>query len=299
MELVKSNVLNHLSTFEVAAREGSFTRTARALHKTTGAVSQQISLLENVLGTPLFKRHSRGIELNENGQVLFEAVQQGLSHIRHAIISIQTELNLEQEIRLKLTPSFAYKWLIPRLQKFYSEHPEIQIQSYAEAAIVDAYSGDFDLVIDYGTIPYSDSKAKLLMREALLPVMSPALMRQYDWGNDPDVWKKVMLLHDAMAWRDAGKDVEWQMWLKHNGIKTSELKGHFFSRADMAMAAAEAGVGVAMGRRSLVDEDFKHQRLCSPFTETPVDAGYFLIQHHKSEIIDKFVHWLRQEAETQ
>ncbi|MDP2574771.1 LysR substrate-binding domain-containing protein [Vibrio penaeicida] len=296
MEIVKSSIVSHLSTFEVAARVGSFTGASRILHKTTGAISQQISLLEKQLGFPLFERHSRGVQLNENGRILFESTQQGLTVIHNAIEGIRSAANTDQEIRLKLTPSFAYKWLIPRLQNFYSLYPDIQIQSYAEAAIVDAYSGDFDLAIDYGVVPYRDSRASLLFKESLLPVMSPSVMAQYDWENDPNVWEKVLLLHDGMAWRHASKDVEWQMWMKLNNIFPSELKGHFFNRADMAMAAAEAGVGVAMGRLSLLEEDIKTQRLCSPFSATPVEAGYFFIQHQKSENIDKFVYWLRQEV---
>ncbi len=293
---MKSSIVSHLSTFEVAAREGSFTGASRILHKTTGAISQQISLLEKQLGFPLFERHSRGVQLNENGRILFESTQQGLTVIHHAIESIRSIDNAEQEIRLKLTPSFAYKWLIPRLQNFYNLHPDIQIQIYAEAAIVDAYSGDFDLVIDYGVVPYRDSRASLLLKESLLPVMSPSFMARHDWESDLKVWEKVLLLHDGMPWRHAEKDVEWQMWMKLNNVSSSELKGHFFNRADMAMAAAEAGVGVAMGRLSLLEEDIKTQRLCSPFSATPVEAGYFFIQHQKSENIDKFVHWLRQEA---
>ena len=134
---LKGNILSGLVTFEVAARLGSFTKTAMRLHITTGAISQQINLLENQLSIKLFERHSRGINLTDDGRKLYQAVKRNFADIENTIDDIKQGQSLDGEIKLKLTPSFAYKWLIPRLQKFYNLYPNISIQTYAEGALVD------------------------------------------------------------------------------------------------------------------------------------------------------------------
>lgn len=181
---LKGNILSGLVTFEVAARLGSFTKTAMRLHITTGAISQQINLLENQLSIKLFERHSRGINLTDDGRKLYQAVKRNFADIENTIDDIKQGQSLDGEIKLKLTPSFAYKWLIPRLQKFYNLYPNISIQTYAEGALVDYQDRSFDLAIDYGQSPYVNQGAELLLNEQFIPVMSPSYFERFNWQDN-------------------------------------------------------------------------------------------------------------------
>jgi len=298
---LKGNIYSGLTTFEVAAKFGSFTQAANYLHVTTGAVSQQIRILESQLSICLFERHSRGIKLTSAGQKIYLLVQKNFSDIEKLIAELKQDQTPDGEIRLKLTPSFAFKWLVPRLQKFYSLYPNISVHTFAEGALVDHQDYNFDLAIDYGRSPYPYHNAELLLEEQLIPVMSPAYLDKHNWSeslgtNQHKFWQSVILLHDAMPWRDANKAFEWGYWFEQMKITAERKQGHFFNRTDMAMAAAEAGLGVALARYALVTEDFKQGRLVSPFKPIKANAGYYLIQHHSSSAIELFKQWLLAET---
>lgn len=202
--MLKSQQVASLHTFMQVAQYSSFSLAAAALHLTTGAISQQMLQLEAQLGFSLFERHSRGVRLTEAGRILLTTVQRSYQDIEQIIHSLVPPTE-RKEIRLKLTPSFAFKWLVPRLEDFYRRHPEIQIQTFAEGALVDSERRDYDLAIDYGALPYPRRDAQLLMEEWLLPVMSTNYLAahswlQEDWANAEN-WQQVVLLHDAMPWR--------------------------------------------------------------------------------------------------
>lgn len=299
---IKGSIFSGLVTFEVAARLGSFTKAANDLHITTGAVSQQINLLEKQLSITLFVRHSRGIKLTDAGQQLYQVVKPNFADIENVIDNLKSEQQPDGEIKLKLTPSFAYKWLVPRLQKFYSLYPNISIQTFADGALVDQQNNDFDLAIDYGQSPYVNKTAELLLSEKLVPVMSPSYFKRFNWqdsslANQQKIWQSVTLLHDAMPWRDAKKHAEWDYWFAEMKIKADCHQGYFFNRTDMAMAAAEAGLGIALARLALVQDDFKQGRLISPFQAIDANAGYYVIQHHSSSAIECFKLWLLSESQ--
>lgn len=296
--MLKSHQVASLHTFMQVAQYPSFSLAAAALHLTTGAISQQMLQLEAQLGFSLFERHSRGVRLTEAGRLLLNTVQRSYQDIEQTIRGLTPSAE-RKEIRLKLTPSFAFKWLVPRLEDFYRRHPEIQIQSFAEGALVDSDRRDYDLAIDYGMLPYPRRDAQLLMEEFLLPVMSATYLAahpwlQQDWTNSAD-WQQVVLLHDAMPWANAARDQEWHYWAKQMEIVLPERRDHYFNRTDMAMSAAEAGVGIAMARMALLSNEIDSGRLVTPFAPIPAKAGYFLITHQASEATQVFTDWLYQQ----
>ena len=298
---IKNSLFSGLVTFEIAAKLGSFTQAASYLHITTGAISQQINLLESQLSIKLFERHSRGIKLTFAGQQIYQVVKNNFYEIESIITKLQQGQSQDGDIKLKLTPSFAYKWLVPRLQKFYTLYPNINIQTFAEGALVDHQDDNFDLAIDYGQSPYANKAAELILPEKLIPVMNPDYFQRFDWQdssskNQQKIWQSVNLLHDAMPWRHAKKNAEWAYWFTEMKIKADSHRGSFFNRTDMAMAAAEAGLGIALARYALVEEDFKQGRLVAPFKPIKANAGYYLIQHHSSTAIQCFKSWIMTEA---
>ena len=296
--MLKGSQLSGLATFKAAAQFSSFTQAASYLHVTTGAVSQQISLLEKQLAVRLFDRHSRGIALTYAGQQMYTAVEKGLGDIERAIEASRQEKIPEGEIRVKLTPSFAFKWLVPRLHNFYQHYPNITVVTFAEGALVDYKDTTFDIAIDYGATPYAFKDAELLLAEQLLPVMSHEYAKQLNWHTKDEAqklqnWQQTTLLHDAMPLRNALKYYEWQYYFKHYDLAVESNRGYYFNRTDMAMAAAQAGLGIAMARYALVKQDFEQGTLMSPFTPIPAQAGYYLISYRESKAIECFKQWLR------
>lgn len=284
---LNTQILGALRTFDTAARLGSFTRAATALHITPAAVSQQIRHLELQLDITLFERHSRGIKLTEKGASLHLVVSPSLENIASAISTLQNDSVISNEVRVKSTPSFAFKWLVPRLSDFYRQHPDIQIHIFADGALVDKSGSDYDLAIDFAPTPYpnseSDAQPTLLMSEALVPVMSPQYATQHNW-QDPNVWKKVNLLHDTMPWLNSVPEFEWRYWFSKQQLDTYyPTQNHYFNRADLAMEAAVAGQGVALARSALLSSYLETGALVCPFESIPSGSGYYLFEQQDCE----------------
>ncbi|WP_428772247.1 LysR substrate-binding domain-containing protein [Vibrio sp.] len=295
---MKRHYLNGLNLICIVAEAGSLTRAAAKVHLTTGAISQQLLSVEQLLGFSVFQRHSRGVELTELGQQLVEAVKPHLEAIDDNVKRIQGGDQVKL-IRLKLTPSFAFKWLVPRLEDFQRRFPDIQIQTYAEGALVDSDRRDFDVAVDYGSFPYNRPNAELLMAESLLPVMSPGYLAQHPElveHHQGDSWQQVVLLHDAMPWHGAARDYEWQYWASQYHLNFNTNRGHFFNRTDMAMSAAEAGIGIALARMALLGDELDRQRLVSPFAPLDAGAGYFILTQSENDATRCFKQWLHDQA---
>ncbi|MBV7299028.1 LysR substrate-binding domain-containing protein [Enterovibrio paralichthyis] len=297
MQVLKGQHLGALFTFAEVGKHSTLTAAAKSLCLTTGAVSQQLLQLEQQLGFSLLERHSRGIRLTDKGKSLHQSISFHLAEIDAEIASLQQSSHKRQEIRLKLTPSFAFKWLVPKLESFHQSFPDIQVQIFAEGALVNSDTRDFDLAIDYRPHPFRHPHGELLLDEYLLPVMSPRYLERHSWlqndAGNAKRWQEVTLLHDAMPWEKAEKNLEWRDWAKAMQLPITTDKGHFFNRTDMAMSAAEAGVGIAMARVALIDNELETGRLVSPFSPIKADAGYYLISSTQNESNEQFVDWLK------
>ncbi|MDV5170431.1 LysR family transcriptional regulator [Photobacterium rosenbergii] len=295
---MRTSTFAGLTTFAVVAKHQSLTKAAQELHLTTGALSQQIKQLEQRLDVTLFHRHSRGLTLTDSGKRLFDVVELSLGQINQVLAELKAPES-STEIRLKLTPSFAFKWLVPKLHDFNRQYPELKVQTFADGALVDHKCDDVDLVIDYcqfgrDTSGGNANGGELLLEEHLVPVMSPAYYQHFNWQSK-NVWHDVTLLHDAMPWHGAQKDQEWQGWFDSMGLKLSHLpQGHYFNRTDMAMAAAEAGLGVALARQALLGKEVEQKRLISPYPAIKAQAGYFLYRQHNTTAVECFCQWLSQ-----
>ncbi|EGQ8156466.1 LysR substrate-binding domain-containing protein [Vibrio alginolyticus] len=298
---MKSNLISGLCLFSQVAEYNSFTGAARHLHLTTGAISQQIIHLEALLGFTLFERHSRGTRLTVKGTQLHQATQFHFSELSKLLDELKVEKQTN-EIRLKLTPSFAFKWLVPKLESFHHDNPDIQVQIFAEGALVNSEIKDYDVAIDYGLHPYRNANAELILDEHLLPVMSPKYLEDHGWlktlfgerktSMPVKQWQEATLLHDAMPWEKATRDYEWLYWASAMGLDFKTDIGHFFNRTDMAMSAAEAGVGIAMARMALIEDELTTERLVSPFKPIPANAGYYLIMNTRTNATETFRRWL-------
>ena len=275
MSKLKPATLSSLVYFEACGRLMSFSNAARELCVTTAAVSQQIRKLEEQLGFKLFERLPSGICLTTDGVELLSVCKQSMEAIERTVDHLQ-KINSTQSLRLKSTPSFIFKWLIPRLKEFNQSFPDIQVETFADAALLTLDPAEFDLAIDYSTGKYQAFDSTLLIKEYLIPVASPDLAKNIIW-EEPNSWSNL-LLHDAIPWPDSTKDAEWRYWFNSAGYeKVDSKQGHFFNRSDMAIAAAAAGLGIAIARASLVQEELTSGQLLAPLPSVPSCCDYYLL----------------------
>lgn len=285
--------LNTLRTFEAAARNLSFTKAAEELNVTQAAVSHQIKALEERLGIQLFKRLNRALVLTDAGQSYYPAIRDSIEAIRVATERLY-ELESTGTLTVTLLASFAAKWLVPRLGRFRQLHPEIDVLLSTSSMLIDFQRDDVDVGIRYGGGTWPNVESVKLFSEDLFPVCSPALLD----GPSP-LRKPEDLIHHNLV-QDAGMD--WRTWLIAAGV--GDMKPHFgtsFLDSSLAMQAAMAGQGVALGRMALVADDLAAGRLVRPFRiSLPSNYAYYIVyapHTRDSPKVRAFCEWMQSEAE--
>jgi len=161
-----------LRAFEAAARNGSLTRAAESLNLTHGAISHQIKALEASVGVRLIERAGRGIRVTEEGERLATRLRAALAEIADAMREAGERSN-PRRLRVSVTPSFAARWLLPRLGSFLARHKDIDLDVRSSIAVVDFRRDDADVAIRHGFGNWPDVKVELLMSDKFFPVCSP------------------------------------------------------------------------------------------------------------------------------
>ena len=251
--------LNALKVFWAAARHGSFVKAASELHVTASAVSLQIRQLEDELRLKLFERTPKGLALTAAGSRVLPDVNAAFEKLR-TTFSALNEAEEGAVLTVSAAPSFAAKWLLPRLSRFLSSNPDIEVSIKATVELAD-FERDADLGIRYGRGGYADLEAELLMREMVFPVCSPELLDGEKRKATADFLNSVTLLHDDSA--DQNEALPgWKMWLRAAAIDDVDWrKGPRFNQTVLAIEAAAAGLGVALAPAALVDGDLASGRL--------------------------------------
>ncbi|MBV8684897.1 MAG: transcriptional regulator GcvA [Caulobacteraceae bacterium] len=291
--------LNALRAFESAARHLNFSRAAEELSVTPGAVSQQIQNLEDYVGAALFKRTPRGLLLTDSAQTALPALREAFDRLAEAA-SLLTAAVDGRRLTLTAPPSFAAKWLVPRLGRFESSHPQVDVWLSADMELVDFAASDVDLAIRYGPGPYPGLEAIRLLNETVIPVMSPDLATANPVRAPADLARHV-LLHDGSSNADESCP-DWQMWLAARGVRgVDATRGPRFNQSSLVIEAAVSGRGVALAKRTLAQDDLDAGRLVAPMPiSTLIDFAYFLV-HPKAKgrlpQVKSFVGWIRGEAE--
>jgi LysR family transcriptional regulator, glycine cleavage system transcriptional activator len=234
--------LSALKTFESAARNRSFTRAAGELGVTPAAISSQIKVLEDQLGVVLFTRTSRKVRLTDPGEELLKSVGDALDLIERSVNRVR-RLAGRQTLHVTASPSFAAKWLVPRLERFNATCPQVDVRIDASARRVDFDREDVDVGIRFGSGHYPGLQSDRLFEELVFPVCSPKLLRGGKAPSDPRALPALGLLH--VAWR--GQDdtwPNWRMWLAAAGIDDPEAaRGMQFDHTALAIQAAIDGQG--------------------------------------------------------
>ncbi len=295
------SLLAWLRCFEATARCRSFTKAASELCITQGAVSQQVKLLEEWLRQPLFLRTPRALIATPEGQWLSVVLRESFQAIETTLGQLRTVPD-DRPITLSCAPSFAMGWLTPRLGDLFRSHPQVGLRVVGEFHALDRErmeSDDVAAAVRFDLGEYHDLPATVFLDEWLLPVATPAFMAAHPELQGPADLTAPMLLHDTSPWAGAGPFEEWSHWLQANGAEVADLaQGHHFNLSQMAVGAALAGQGIAMGRAALVLDELSSGRLVIPFGR-PVRsrASYVFVTRMAPSPRTALVHgWIAAEA---
>lgn len=286
--------LNALRAFEAGARHLSFTEAARELGVTQGAVSRHVASLETELGAKLFVRHNRAIELTPKGELYFRALRDAFERIRGATAAVFGG-SANPALRVKLPPTFAIRWIVPRLARLHALDRTLDVQITTSHAAADFDREDIDVAIHSGRAPPPGVVAVRLMGETLTPVCSPDLPKRGRPLRKPaDLARHTLLcsLH---------RPEDWPAWLAAAGVRGVDgNSGLKFENSSLAYQAAIDRLGVALAQNALVADDIAAGRLMAPFRlRVPTPGAYFLIYPARLRGVDKikrFESWLRREA---
>lgn len=301
-----------LRAFEAAARHLSFKKAAEELHVTPAAISQQIKALEEYLGVALFRRLTRALEITAAGNAMLPKVREGFECLAAAVDS--TREAVDGVLTVTAPPSFAARWLVPRLPRFFAAHPEVELRLNSRADSVDR-RGDTrrpgeeppdlreagsSLAIRYGTGDYPGFLVERIFAPEWVPVCSPRLpSAQRPLGVPADLAHHV-LIHDETI-DDEGRHPGWREWLASAGATAVDgERGPRFSNAVLAVEAALEGQGVALALRPLVESDLAAGRLIAPFDlAIPSPYAYYLVMRQavgRRPSAAAFRAWLLAEA---
>jgi LysR family glycine cleavage system transcriptional activator len=293
--------LNALRAFEAAARHLSFTRAAEELNVTPGAISQQIRQLEEFAGAPLFRRTGRSVLLTDAGQAALPLLTSAFEMMSEAVHHMRAPARRDR-LMISSAPSFAAKWLAPRLERFQEQNPEAEVWVSADVAITDFNSSDIDLALRYGKGLYEGLRAEKIMSESILPVCSPELLKGPNPLLAPRDLAGHVLLHDESPENDASRP-DWTSWLKARGVTNVDgTRGPRFTQSSLVVEAAAAGRGIALAKFAIASGDLERGRLVAPFADGASDSDFaYWIVYPKwrtpSKLARTFMAWLKSEAQ--
>lgn len=263
--------LNALRAFEAAGRHLSFARAADELNVTPAAVSQQIKNLEIYLQIELFRRQNRTITLSKEAQLLLPGLRDGFekmnesvkSFLRYAEQSSRRHAN-RGSITISTPPSFASRWLVPRLDNWKDDHPGTDIRISASLHLVDFEKEGIDLSIHFGSGSYNGLQSEPLSSETMVVVCSPIFVDGANPLSTPSDLKNHTLLHVKAPHDEFGTD--WRHWLKAADVDDVDFgRGLFFADATVAILSAIGGQGILLTNQALVEEDIEKGHLAMPF----------------------------------
>lgn len=288
--------LNSLKSFEAAGRLLSFTRAALELNVTQAAVSHQIKVIEEYLGVTLFIRYPRKLALTEQGKALLPEVIEAFDKVSNAIGAVSQE-PASKMVSVRLAPSFAAKWLSPRLKYFWLQYPEVDLCLYHAHPAVDFDREEIDIAVTYGKGDWPGVVADPLLSLDFFPVCSPTFMSNDKPLSDINNLRYYTLLHDAnyQCWSD---------WINLAGIEEiNSSKGTIIDDTNVLIQAAVDGQGVALGSTTFVQDLLESGRLIRPFDITlENECAYYIVcpeAHLKNPSVQAFKNWLLELANEQ
>jgi LysR family glycine cleavage system transcriptional activator len=289
--------LTAMRIFEVVGQTGSFTRAAERLNLTQSAVSRQVRHLEEQLGTDLLVRRYHRLELTAAGVQLFEALQHAFHEVELAVRGIEEKGN-RNRLRINVPPTFARRWLMPRLPGLRQAHPELDVSLGTKLADSLAERGLLDCAIRFGDGEWPMLKATRLMTEQHIAVCAPALLQGIDRDRPADL-SRFTFLHVLAS--DDRRYLTWRHWLNAAGLDEVDTRGGLeFDLLDLAIEAACDGLGVSVVDRFMVERELASGRLVQLLdVEVEGHESYWLVtraEQEDSANVALFRAWLTTEV---
>jgi len=283
-----------LIAFETAARHQSFTRAAEELSLTQSAVCRQILALEDSLGVQLFNRVKKRVSLSEAGQLYARQVRENLKRIEHDTLSLMAHRGMGGVVELAVIPTFATRWLIPRLSSFNTQHPGVTLDLTTRAEPFLFNDTPFDAAIHFGDPVWPGAVTEYLFGEKIVPVCNPALIKQ-TLPVEPAELEKLPLLHQS------SRPDAWRQWFEIAGLaNVNAMGGSRYELFSMLVEAAKAGLGVALVPRFFVLKEVAAGELVIPCTQILQNPrSYYLVYPEdrlESAPLRIFCEWLREQA---
>jgi LysR family transcriptional regulator, glycine cleavage system transcriptional activator len=288
--------LNALRAFEVAARLGSFSAAADALHVTHGAISRQVRSLEEWLGMPLFERRGRRVLLTQPGRDYLLAVQSSFDTIIAATRRL-TESGAKRRITIDALPTFTMHWLLPRLTRFQLRYPAVELRLITSERPLSDAVGAFDVAIRRGRQDQPGYIEQEFLIEHEIPVCSPALLQRIPLNSPADLRHHILLSSEA-------RSQSWERWLAASGeAGLTGIGRQQFDHFYLTLQAAVDGMGIALGPRPLIDDELSSGRLIMPFSGPLLRsrAYHWLVPSARAHdpVLKAFCDWLTEEAQLQ
>ncbi|WP_241911913.1 LysR substrate-binding domain-containing protein [Telmatospirillum siberiense] len=255
--------------FEAAARHGSFARAAAELALTEGAVSRQIARLESFLGASLFDRVGNRVRLLPNGTRYAAQVREVLDRLERDSQYLMGQPIDGGSIDIAAIPTFATRWLIPRLKRFQDKHPNITVHLAERMEPFILAGSGFDAAIHFEHPAWAGMHTHRLLRELLIPVCHPALLTE---AKTEIVLDKLPRLHRRQ------NPEAWRLYAQETGIMlTNPAVGARYDLHSMLIEAALAGLGVALVPRLYVEAELEQGLLAAPWPEGKTIAKEFCL----------------------
>lgn len=283
-----------MCAFESAARHQSFTKAADELAVTQSAICRQIGSLEDFLGVKLFRRSRRGVALTEAGLAYSRKVAARLDDFERDTIELMAKGGQGATLELAVVPTFATKWLLPRLPLFHARHPDITVNLTSQTRPFLFEGTEFDAAIHAGPGIWPGTEGVRLMGESLIAVCSPALIAPRKAVGRSD-WKRYPLLQQST------RPYAWREWFASRGLEMEgDMAGPRLELFSMLAEAAKQGMGIALIPRFLVDDEVKRGALIQVSEhELPSSRSYYLIfpeEKAENAALGKFLDWIAMQA---
>jgi LysR family transcriptional regulator, glycine cleavage system transcriptional activator len=279
-----------LRALEAAARHRSYSRAAEELAVTHGAVSQQIRRLEAELGARLFERRGNAMVPTPQAQRLAGEVTRALGVLSNAVADFAAAA-VKDPLVVSLDPQFASRWLPSRLPRLLADHAGANLELRVEERRADFVTDGVDMAVRYGAGVWDGVEVRRLYSETLIPVLSPQLQAKLDLES-PHCLLDAPLLHHGHR--------PWALWFRAHGVEPPEVKGVVLDDSVMLLEAAAQGLGVALARSGLIEQDLRTGRLVKPFeVGVASELGMWVVwraDSRKLRRIEALRDWLCDEA---
>lgn len=282
--------LRSLEAFRAVMRQGSFTAAAEALGLTTAAVSHRVRELERVLGSPLFERRNRTVFATDAARRYHEALQDGFQRLEAATRIVSQPADT-QILTLHCAPSFAAQWLMPRLKRFITAHPDIVVR-LSSTPDAGAFRDDVhDLDLQYGRPVPEGCDQLLVAEESIVPLCAPDYLRPGPWNPRTSGFDAITLLHSVR------NIVQWQSWLaEYAPGRAPPARNMHFDRSFLAIAAATDGLGICLESTLIAEAELRDGRLVMPYGPRDIKASAHRLVWRKRQTLPKkitaFRDWL-------